>query len=51
MGLPWGEIDELQTFVGSKKEKVWIWTAVNHFKKGILAWVAGDRSAKTFECL
>ena len=46
-----GEVDELQTFVGSKKDKVWIWTAVNHFKKGILAWVIGDRSAKTFEML
>ena len=46
-----GEVDELQTFVGSKKNKVWIWTAVDHFKKGILAWVIGDRSAKTFETL
>ena len=46
-----GEVDELQTFVGSKKNKVWIWTAVDHFKAGILAWVIGDRSAKTFETL
>ncbi|MEL7053885.1 MAG: IS1 family transposase [Cyanobacteria bacterium J06588_5] len=42
-----GELDELQTFVGSKK-KVWIWTAVDHFKPGILGWATGDRSAKTF---
>ncbi len=28
------EIDELQTFVG-KKNKLWIWTAVNHWKPGI----------------
>ncbi len=30
------EIDELQTFVGNKKNKFWIWTVVNHQKKGIL---------------
>ncbi|MEL6402546.1 MAG: IS1 family transposase [Cyanobacteria bacterium J06626_4] len=44
-----GELDELQTFVGAPKHKVWIWTAVNHFRPGILAWAMGDRSAKTFE--
>ena len=32
-----GELDELQTFV-SLKNKLWIWTAVNHFKPGILGW-------------
>ncbi len=46
-----GELDELQTFVGSKKKKVWIWTVVDHFKPGILSWVVGDHSAKTFEPL
>ena len=46
-----GELDELQTFVGSKKKKVWIWTVVDHFKPGILGWVVGDHSAKTFEPL
>jgi IS1 family transposase len=44
-----GELDELQTFVGSKRNKIWIWTAVNHFEPGILAWTIGDRSAATFE--
>jgi transposase-like protein len=34
-----GELDELETFVGSKKNKIWVWTAVDHFKKGILGWV------------
>ncbi|MCC0178742.1 IS1 family transposase [Waterburya agarophytonicola K14] len=24
------EIDELQTFVGNKKNKLWIWMVVNH---------------------
>ena len=46
-----GELDELQTFVGSKENKVWIWTAVNHFAEGILAWTIGDRSSETFAVL
>lgn len=46
-----GELDELETFVGSKKTKIWLWTAVDHFRQGILGWVLGDHSAKTFEPL
>jgi len=46
-----GELDELETFVGSKKTCAWLWTAVDHFKPGILGWVLGDHSAKTFEPL
>ena len=42
------EFDELQTFVGSKKDKVWLWTALNHYQPGILAITVGDRSGKTF---
>ena len=45
------ELDELQTFVGKKKNKVWLWTAVNHKTVGIKTWVVGDRSAETFEKL
>ena len=45
------ELDEMETFVGSKKNKIWLWTAVDHFKKGILAWVIGDRSSQTFRPL
>ena len=30
-----GELNEVQTFIGSKN-KIWIWTAVNHFKPDIL---------------
>ncbi|WP_448272719.1 IS1 family transposase [Nostoc sp. DSM 114160] len=45
------QVDELETFVGKKKNKKWIWTAVNKSYSGILAWVLGDRSAKTFEKL
>ena len=43
------EIDELQTFVGCKKNKFWIWTVVNHWNQGILLWTVGDRSHQTFE--
>lgn len=28
-----------------------MWTAVNHFRQGILAWVLGDHSAETFKPL
>ena len=45
-----GELDELQTFVGSQK-KIWRRTAVDHFKPGILGWVWGDHSTQTFEPL
>lgn len=41
----------LETFVGAKKTLIWLWTAVDHFPPGILAWVLGDHSAKTFEPL
>ena len=44
------QIDELETFVG-KKNKFWLWTAVNKASAGILAGVLGDRSAATFEPL
>lgn len=34
-----------------KKNKIWLWTAVNKSCPGILAWVLGDRSAATFKQL
>ncbi len=34
-----------------KKNKIWLWTAVDHFKAGILGWVLGDHSAETFRPL
>ena len=37
--------------LSKKTNKVWIWTAVDHFHEGILGWVIGDRSAKTFQLL
>ena len=45
------EIDELQTFIGNKKNKVWIWTVVNHWQPGILLWTAGDRSSNSFQII
>jgi IS1 family transposase/transposase-like protein len=43
------EIDVLQTFVGCKKNKFWIWTVVNHWNQGIILGNIGDRSHRTFE--
>jgi len=37
------EIDELQTFIARKKDKVWIWTVVNHWQPGIILWTIGDQ--------
>ena len=34
-----------------KKNKIWLWTAVNHFRQEILDWVLGDHSAETFKPL
>jgi insertion element IS1 protein InsB len=45
------QLDELQTFVGSKQNKVWLWTAVDKAKAGIWAWTFGDRSSQTFRVL
>ena len=45
------EIDELQTFIGSKRNKVWIWTVVNHWQPGIILWIVGDRSRSCFQRL
>ncbi len=43
------DLDELQTDVANKRNKVWIWTAVNHFQTGILARTVGDRSKRDFQ--
>ena len=46
-----GELDKLETFVGSKKNKIWLWSEVDYFKSGMLGWVLGDHSAETFHPL
>ena len=45
------EIDELQTFIGNKKNKVWVWTVVNHSLPGIILWTIGDRNSSSFHTL
>ena len=45
------EIDEIHIFFGQKKDSLLVWTAVNHFAEGILAWMLGDRSRDTFVAL
>ncbi len=45
------DLDELQTFVGNKRNQLWIGSAVNHKQAGILAWTLGNRSAQTFKPL
>lgn len=44
-------LDELQTFVGSKRHKIWLWTAVNHWQPGIMQRTIGERSSLTFQLL
>lgn len=46
-----GELDELETFVGSKKTKFGCGQRPYHFHPGILGWVVGDHSAETFKPL
>lgn len=45
------ELDELQTYIGRKLNKIWIWTAINHYISGILAIEIGNRSGQIFEKL
>jgi len=41
------ELDEMWTFVGRKKRKVWLWLAVERARRRIVAWVLGRRDAAT----
>lgn len=45
------ELDEIHSFVGNKKNKLWIWLAKLRFKKQILAYYIGDRSAESLKKL
>ena len=45
------QIDELQTIIGSKKNKIWVWSVVNSQIPGIFKFVIGDRSTLTFTIL
>ncbi len=46
-----GQLDELQTYIGKKTNKIWLWTALDKNYSSILEWELGDRSSKTFEKL
>ena len=41
------ELDELWSFVGNKGQKRWLWIALNRRTRQVVAFVIGDRSAKT----
>ena len=41
------ELDELWSFVGSKKQAVWLWVALCRRTRQVVAWHWGDRSAAT----
>jgi len=42
------EFDEMRHFLG-KKNKLWIWRAVECAENKTVGWFVGDRSAATFE--
>ena len=41
------ELDEMWTFVGKRKRKVWLWLAVERASRRIVGWVLGCRGAAT----
>ena len=41
------ELDELWSFVGNKKNEVWIWIALCRRTRQVVAWMPGDRSSTT----
>ena len=41
------ELDEMWTFVGQKRRKVWLWRAVERGTRRIVAWVLGGRGQAT----
>ena len=45
------EADELWSFVGSKRDKWWVWAALDADTRQVVAMVAGDRSERTARCL
>jgi len=45
------EMDELWSFVGSKKNKVWVWIALDRTSRRVPGYALGDRSEKTCQKL
>jgi insertion element IS1 protein InsB len=42
------EMDEMWSFVGSKRQQRWLWHAIDHYTGQILAYVFGTREDETF---
>ena len=45
------EADELWSFVGTKRERWWVWAALDARTRQVVAMVCGDRSEGTARCL
>lgn len=45
------EFDELWSFVGSKKEKRWVWVAISRKTRQVVGWAVGGRGRDTFKRL
>jgi insertion element IS1 protein InsB len=42
------EVDEMWSFVGSKREPRWLWHAIDHWSGAVLAYVFGRRQDEVF---
>ena len=42
------EMDEMWSFVGSKRQQRWLWHAIDHHTGSVLAYVCGPREDETF---
>ena len=45
------EADELWSFVGTKRDRWWVWVALDKDTRQVVAMVCGDRSEQTAQCL
>lgn len=45
------EADEMWSFVGTKREKWWVWVALDKDTRQVVGMVVGDRNAATARCL
>ena len=45
------ELDEVWSFVQQRRQKAWLWVALERTSRRVIAWVSGDRSAHTAQAL
>lgn len=45
------ELDELWSFVGHKKQQVWLWIALCRRTRQVVAYALGDRSIQTYQAV